>query len=270
MKHSSRSVHAIYINLDRHPERRLFIEQQIARTGITAERFRGVDGVNYPAHLSLYFPSDTTLTPPQIGCTASRLEVMRLIIERGLSATLVLEDDARIAEDLGAILEATLQSLPAGWDIVRLCNAPKRAFRPLCHLIGPYQLVRYSRIPLGTAGYLVSQSGARKLLQPRPFYWPGDVEIAHPWVLDLDVYGLVPAPITQERVDLPSTIGGKRGHIPRWQRGIPDPRRIIFNVQKLGLAWWLRCLLANALRRVRPIPGTRATLPPAAHHPVDS
>ncbi|HVZ05084.1 glycosyltransferase family 25 protein [Hyphomicrobium sp.] len=258
---SSITVHAIYINLDRHPERRIFIEEQIAKAGITAERFRGVDGKNYPPRLAPYFPPDSTLTAPQIGCTASRLEVMRLIVERGMDAALVLEDDARISTDLGPLLEAALRSLPPGWDIVRLCNAPKRAFRPLRQLTPRYQLVRYSRIPLGTAGYLVSQSGARKLLKPRPFYWPGDVEIAHPWVLDLDVYGVVPPPVLQERDDLPSTIGVERGHIPRWQRGIPDPRRVVFNVRKLGFSWWLRCLLENAGRFVRPIPGTR-TGPP--------
>jgi hypothetical protein len=55
----------------------------------------------------------------------------------------------------------------------------------------------------------------------------------------------------QERNELPSTIGKLRGGIGRFQRAMPDPRRIVFNMRKLGVAWWLRCWAANALHRTR-------------------
>jgi glycosyl transferase family 25 len=241
-----------FINLDRHPDRRLFIENQLAAARIQAERFAGVDGsANVPAHLASFFPPDSTLTSSQIGCSASRLEIMRIILERKINAALVLEDDARLPLNLSAIVKELLAALPDGWDIVRLCRAPKREFRPLRELSRPYCLVRYSRVPVGAAGYLVSQSGARKLLQPRRCYRPGDVEIAHPWLLDLDVYGVVPPPILQERNALPSTIGKRRGGIGSLQRAMPDTRRVIFNMRKLGIYWWFRCWAVNALRRIR-------------------
>ncbi|HEX6000107.1 MAG TPA: hypothetical protein VFZ16_12050, partial [Hyphomicrobiaceae bacterium] len=137
-----------------------------------------------------------------------------------------------------------------GWDVVRLCGHPKRAFRPLAQLAGNNSLVQFSRIPIGRAGYLVSRRGAQKLLKPRKVCRPGDVEMTHPWNLDdLDTYGVVPPPVRQERKKLPSTIGARRGDISRWQRAIPDPRRTIFSIRKLGLLWWLRCCCHNVLGR---------------------
>jgi hypothetical protein len=91
-----------------------------------------------------------------------------------------------------------------------------------------------------------------KLMRPRRVYLPNDVEIAHPWLLDLDVLGVVPAPIGQERTALPSAIAatGARGGARRWRKAVPDPRRVVFNVWKLGAWWWARCLVLNATRRM--------------------
>ena len=245
---------AYYINLDRHADRRLFVEAELKAAGIEAERVSGVDGANVPGELRPYFfaRSETTrLTPPQIGCSASHLDVMRRILASNAAAALVLEDDARLAPDLVETLDELLPMLPGGWDIVRLCRAPKRAFRPLAPLRGGRRLVRYSRVPLGRAGYLVSRDGAAKLLRRRVLPGPGDVEIAHPWLLGLDVYGVDPPPIAQERHDLPSTIrGAGRAGMSKLRRVAPDPRRVVFNMRKLGPLWWARCLAMNMTRRL--------------------
>jgi glycosyl transferase, family 25 len=266
-------IPAFFINLDRDANRRCFVEAQLSAAAIVAERFAGVDGSDLPALLARYFPLDSGLTPTQLGCSASHLSIMRVIVDRSIDAALVLEDDAVLPANLRSVVDEVLAALPAGWDIARLCRAPKRAFRPLCELPDASRLVRYSRIPLGTAGYLVSRSGARKLLKPRRIYRPNDVEIAHPWLLDLDVYGVVPPPIGQARGKLPSTIGASRGRgdISRLQRAIPDPRRVVFNIRKLGLAWWLKCWIANGLRWARPIsasPVQRAAIRPRLWHGI--
>lgn len=156
-----------FINLDRCSDRRRFVEAQLSAAGLASERLAGVDGADLPTHLARYFPFDSALTPSQIGCSASHLAIMRIIVERNIEAALVLEDDAALPANLRSVLGALLAALPARWDLVRLCRAPKRAFRPLCDLPDALRLVRYSRIPLGAAGYLVSQGGARKLLKPR-------------------------------------------------------------------------------------------------------
>jgi glycosyl transferase family 25 len=243
---------AFYINLDRHPDRRRFVEAELAAAGIVATRIAGIDGVQLPPHLAEYFfPAGrppALLTPAQIGCDASHMEGMRLLLAGKAEAALVLEDDARLDADLWAVIDAALAALPEGWDLVRLCRASKRAVRPLADLPGGRRLVRYSRVPVGRAGYLVSRSGARKLLVRRRVSAPGDVEIAHPWLLDLDLYGIDPPPIAQERRALPSTIGGSRGAMSRLRRASPDPRRFLFNLRKLGPVWWLRCSANNLFR----------------------
>jgi glycosyl transferase family 25 len=135
--------------------------------------------------------------------------------------------------------------------------------RPLATLPGGRKLVRFSRVPLGRAGYLVSRSGAAKLLKPRKICAPGDVEITHPWLLDLDIYGVEPPPILQERRKFPSVIGGNRGRMSPWKRAAPDPRRLLFNMRKLGPLWWLRCTAANLARAVFGAPRREPPLKPA-------
>jgi len=240
---------AFFINLDRHPERRAHIERQLTDAGISAERVSGIDGRDLPPELAAYFnlknSSRRALTPGQTGCHASHLKVMQIILERDLDAALVLEDDAIIETSLRDTIKETLERLPAGWDIVRLCRPAKRAVRILKPLSFGRSVVRFSRVPIGRAGYLVSKCGARKLLTPRVMKCPGDVEIAHPWLLNLDVYGVEPPPISQERRALPSTIGDWRGGWNRIQRSLPDLSRVVFNLRKLGPYWWLRCFAEN-------------------------
>jgi glycosyl transferase family 25 len=246
-------MYAFYINLDRDIERRRFLEGEIAAAGIEVERVPGVLGADVPADLKDFFFTDgansSGLRDAQIGCSASHLKVMRLIVERDLDAALVLEDDARLPRDLKPIIDEILVRLSPEWDLVRLCRAPKRAVRPLAVLDGGRTLVRYSRVPVGAAGYLVSRNGAKKILRLRKVSRPGDVEIAHPWELDLDVYGVVPPPVTQERKALPSTVSGKRGDLARIWRAMPSPKRVVFNMRKLGFGWWVRCLLQNTVTR---------------------
>jgi glycosyl transferase family 25 len=247
-------LNAFFINLDRHADRRAHIEGQLHNAGLSAERVAGVNGREVPPDLAGYFDLDSTsryaLTAGQIGCQASHLRVMRLITEMSLDVALVLEDDALLAEDVGEILAETLQKVPAGWDIVRLCRSSTRAVRPLATLSCGRSLVRYSRVPVGRAGYLVSRSGAAKLLRPRKMYIPGDDEISQSWLLGLDVYGIEPNPISQERSALPTTIGVKRGGLNRFKRAIPNPRRLAFHVSKLGPNWWTQCFVQNVATKV--------------------
>lgn len=247
-------IPTFYINLDRHPERRSFLEAEFARIGWHAERISACDGrsLNIPSFARPFFNDSGHLSAPQIACSISHMQVWRLIIERDIDAALVLEDDARLADDLPGLIDDVFAQLPADWDIVRLCRASKRAVKPIGPLRGGRKLVRYSRVPLGRAGYLVSRAGASKLLAPRRVVRPGDVEIAHPWLLDLSIFGVEEPPIIQERMALPSSIGSQRGDISGLRRAAPSIKRLLFNCRQLGLVWWMRCWLDNTIgRRLR-------------------
>ena len=159
--------------------------------------------------------------------------------------------------------------------MVHLSQSPRHAVKPLAALSNGRTLVRYSRIPFGTAGYIISEAGAAKMLNPSiTRFWPIDTDTRRAWVFGLDVYGVDAPPIRQNKA-LPSTIRLRRrsfGLEPR--RGLPrptaysltntplrTPRSFLFNAHKLGLAWWLHCVAINTVLKLRaalaPLP-TRA------------
>lgn len=243
-----------FVNLDRHPERLKFIEGQLARAGLVGERISAVDGSKLPPGLVRFFRLDGSLSDGEIGCAASHLKIMHLMVERGIPAALVLEDDAVLRANLAELVNEALRELPSGWDIVRLCNKSSRASQVIVSLAGGYRLVRYSRIPSQSAGFLLSIEGARKFLGTRQVLHPIDIEIARAWLRDLDVYGVDPPPIVQETSSLPLAITARRGRRHRrlwfWQEIHMLPRRVLFNVRKFGAGGWLRCFAANAKDRV--------------------
>jgi glycosyl transferase, family 25 len=255
------------INLDRSPERLRYMQAQAEKCGMVFERVAAVDGFNVPHELADYFAHYRTgeeplLAPGDFGCYASHIKVWQTVLRSGSPVALVLEDDAAFDDDLVTAIEEALAVLPAGWDMVHLSRRPDRAVKPLAILPCGRMLVRYSRVPSGTAGYLVSSSGAAKMLNPLiARVWPVDTDTRRPWVFDIDAYGLVGPPLRQEVVA--STIkamGGKR----RYRAGLPLPSRycwtgqtlrsfrsVKFNLRKLGLRWWLRCLVINCAIKMR-------------------
>lgn len=268
------------INLDRSAERLTYMRDQLDRLGVAFERVPAVDGLHVPPDLAPYFAHIQRGKPPiiddgAVGCYASHLKAYKHIVETGVPYALVLEDDANLPTNLQDVLNATLRALPEGWDFVHLCRPHTRAIRPLTPLPYGASLVRYSRIPAGTTGYLISQAGARKLLNPTiPRFWAIDTDTRRPWVFGLDVYGVAPNPIGH---------GGFSTTIPRMRvsarRGLPrptpyswsnfpfrTPAALAFNLRKLGVRWWMRCFTVNC----GAVPGPRPASPPGGGGPGQS
>jgi len=266
----------LYINLDRDEHRQRLIETELNRIGLSATRLPAIDGLAVPASLAGHFAHVVQcraplITPGAIGCYASHLTAYKKIVAEQAAATLVLEDDAVLADDLAEVIRERLAVLPAGWAMVHLGQSPRHAVKPLVPLPNGRTLVRYSRIPFGAAGYLISLAGAKKMLNPAiPRFWAIDLDTRRAWVFGLDVYGVVAPPIRQNK-KLPSTIGysiksrARRG-LPRptaysWTNTpLRTPRGLVFNVRKLGPLWWLRCFAINCAIKLR------AALVPLATH----
>jgi len=273
---ASALTQVLYINLDREQHRQRFIEAGLDRIGLAATRLPAVDQLAVPPDLAGYFAHVVQkraplIAPGAIGCYASHLRAYKQIIAERAAATLVLEDDAILDDDLAEVIREALAVLPAGWDMVHLGQSPRHAVKPLAALPNGRTLVRYSRIPFGAAGYLISLAGAKKMLNPAiPRFWAIDLDTRRAWVFSLDVYGVVAPPIRQNK-KLPSAIGHRIKSTAR--RGLPrptayswtntplrTPRGLVFNVRKLGPLWWLRCLAINCALKLR------AALVPLATH----
>lgn len=251
---TTHSIPTFFINLDQHTDRRQFIESQLAAAGFHAERIAGIDGDKLPEFLSSYFPR-SSLSPGEIGCYASHLIVWQTIVTRGLPYALVLEDDVEVGADAAQLVADVIHTLSPGWDFVHLSEKPRSrrfAARPLKSLPHNRKLVRYARVPDGTFAYLISHSGAQKLLSPVPRLVPIDTDIRRPWDWGLDLYGVTNSPFRP--ANFSSTIAARGGHSRRQRKhwlgsGFRSFHSFAFNIRKLGPYWWVRCFAENALSK---------------------
>jgi glycosyl transferase, family 25 len=195
------------INLASSPDRLASVTQAAEACGLNFERFEALYGakIRHLNHLENAF--DQSLSDGEVGCYASHLSCHNLLLERGLEQALILEDDIEFHKDFLDILNQAVLMAPKGWDIIHLSTIHKRAIWPLIELgTEDFNLVQYSRLPVNTAAYLISRSGAEKFLNPRLRIRPVDMDIRYGWLRDLNIYGVFPAPVRQ-RPEMISTIG---------------------------------------------------------------
>lgn len=255
--------HIVVINLDRDVGRMGHMHAQLESLGLPYERFSALQGDRLPTELARYFPYGAPLSPGEIGCYASHLAIMQRIA-RGdqASPTLVLEDDVGLPADLAAALGALAAALPAQWDIVRLSYHTKFVSCPVAHIDKTRTLVRYSRVPTTTGAYLISASGAHKLIAKRPRAIPIDHDLRRVWNWNLDTYGINP-PLVRHDVLQTSSIDqlspqGRarcRRRAARFENPLARARQ---GVHDLGLRRWLACGALNAVARITPKPARPA------------
>ena len=228
--------HTFLVNLDRSADRLVSMREQAERVGLTFERLPAVLGTAVPEHLAGKFFVDgqvaSELRPGEVGCYASHLLIYEKMIERGLEHALVLEDDAILAGDIVDAVERTLSAVPAGWDIIKICNVTSRTTVRVAR-VGARHLVRYVRQPFGTFGYLVSAAGARKMLTPGLRTEPIDMDMRRPWRFGLETYGVLPPPVqtTTEQSEI-LDMGG-RG---KWAKNKKERNRqdLAYTAQRVG------------------------------------
>ena len=264
-----------YINRDRDQDRRKSLEKHLTVAGTSGERITAVEGLAVPVDFRDMFFEGTALhsrlKPGEVGCYASHLKTMKIIVERDLDYALILEDDAILPADFHTIVAQVLARLPQGWDLVHICRDTNRAVKPVADLDHGRRIVRYSRVPETTTAYLISRSGAKKFLKPIKRYWPVDTDFRQPWRFGLEIYGVDPR-IIRPNGRFVSAIHGLGNH-SRLRRGLPvpsahcwtgnplhTPEGVVFNLKKLGPAAWVLCSLHNAMRRIVSMLGLRPVL----------
>lgn len=162
----------LYINLDRTPERRAFMEAQLARLGMPwVGRLAATDARDVAP------PAACPLLPGEYACYLSHLRAVEAAAEDGF--TLVLEDDTELSDQLPEILARAVQAPLPGFDIALLECQPHFSLAHVSelwsaasrHFIGASR--RITGIDLldaqvyykwGTPAYLVPPGGRGRLL----------------------------------------------------------------------------------------------------------
>lgn len=256
------------ISLRSSTERRAKIQQELEALGLS---FRFIDGIDlrntdisqHPDYdgqrRRIFFGRD--LEPGELGCLLSHREAYRKIVNEGIPHALVLEDDARLEDDLPHVLESIIES-PIEWDMIRFIDK-KKVYRRKCRRIGmldsKHELARLPTNSGGAYGYLLNHLAATRLLELMQHNWlQSDVLHSRNWLTGLATYIVRPSPVTHSVDDDDSTIGTsrfeKRIQLSGWLRIAHPPARFLMQTHdKLAKRWHYLATLPRDLRQRRRI-----------------
>lgn len=219
-----------YINMDRNPERKKYVETQLKNIGARYMRIRGlngytimdkskdtVDGINF---INKY----SSLSKSEIGCVLSHLLAIYTAYIMGVDIAMICEDDIVFTTcPLIPNLEKVVQQAPKDWEILQLCpNIQDRSrYRKYKTKPGIQYIRRYPEDDFRCcACYIVNRKGMENILRhakPEGTFLlvPKDVKgQAYPWSGEADVfiydlavtYTILPSLFLVNNSDLESTI----------------------------------------------------------------
>lgn len=207
----------LVINLDRDADRLDYMAGELAKCGFTLERIPAFLGTAIPEDLKPYFLNqrgeiDSAMNKGEIGCYASHLYAMQQILaQENDEPVCIMEDDLSFADNFVHLPEL-VADLPSDWEFLRVSNPAKSYYDVIRKWQGIGALVRYWRVPNTAGAYVMNKQGARKflsyqILRKRPI----DEDMRRPWEHQLETYGILPSPTTNNIFDSSiDAIGGDR------------------------------------------------------------
>ncbi|WP_370680609.1 glycosyltransferase family 25 protein [Comamonas sp. GB3 AK4-5] len=233
------SLPIVYINLAKDTERQARMASQMLQMGLAATRLPAVWWADLPAEIQERHHS-APLTQSQYfkplgngekGCYSSHMAAWRQLLASDAPAMVVFEDDVRLLPTLPQALQAIEQLPPERWDLIKLFGRAQEKVasrRPLPSTV--LELITYRRVPSFAAGYVVSRSGAQKMLDSRvPFGRPVDVDMRFWFENGLRVFGVHPSVIALDDTSEVSSI---------WQQR-EGPLQFSQRLRKLRMKWQL-------------------------------
>ncbi|WP_085906423.1 glycosyltransferase family 25 protein [Kiloniella majae] len=219
------------INLERSAERRNKIEKKFSAIGLNYEFHKAFDGreldwkslPNY-AHSYRLKEFGKDMTPNEIGCYLSHFTLFERILNEGLEMALIIEDDVNITEELPTVLE-NIKNVKTPWDMIRLASSRDRKFEILEPVTEITNLVKLKGNACGAVGYILNQSGAKKLHSYcKTIIHPVDIAMDRVWENKLQIRAVFPFPILHDD-NVQSDI---RSDGPP----IQDPKKIIHKLRR--------------------------------------
>lgn len=235
---------AFVISLPCETKRREQVAAHLNERGIPFTFFDAVDGRKFDIHtMPIYsgarrracFGRD--LRGGEIGCLLSHKSVAQKIVDENIPYALVLEDDVILSPDFARVLRDVM-NLSYPWELVRFLGSAKVAAarqRTVAKIDDHYRLTRLSTAPGGAHAYLLSLSGAHKLLRAlERIYLPVDMIMSRPWMTGIDLLTVQPGLANQD-LDLESSIGTVRDlktpdDLSGWRRGLYPLTRAWFKL----------------------------------------
>lgn len=160
------AMRVVLINLDRDTRRLDWMTPQLDRLGLPVQRLSAFTPMTIPDEFRARFlpEAETRILPTNTASFSSHLAALTIAAEDdSIDWTLVLEDDVEIHTDAATLNEFAAIAANVGADIVRMSRWPKYAVSEVAQ-VGEFQVVRYLSTPRGAGAFLVSTSGARKIL----------------------------------------------------------------------------------------------------------
>ena len=160
---------AFVINLDSRPDRLATCGGRLRQAGVDFERMPALDPEQ--ARIRDIRRGSPRIKPGELAVVASHLEIYRLMVERGLPHTLIMEDDVLPGVRFRRRLLAGLAGLPSGWMLyqagwVDLDPLHRRSVSSLARavvapIVPSTDLVMAQPFRLGTHCYVASLELAR-------------------------------------------------------------------------------------------------------------
>lgn len=243
-------IFGVFINLDKDMERRSRMQEQLANQPISFQRLPAVWWADVPPKEkeALYATQRNVkqyykpLVNGEKGCYASHIYAWRQLLASDAQAMVVLEDDVCLHADFAQVIQSLVR-IEQPWDMIKLVGREQEKVRAQRPLAAGHQLIQYQRVPSLTAAYVISRTGAQKLLSSRlPFGRPVDVDLRFWFENDLHIFGVQPALVALDETSEVSSIWEQRSNLTTQQRW----RKFWMKVQ---LTW------GNTWSRQPPLPG---------------
>ena len=192
------------ISLPRSTDRRAHIIQHLTEHKLSFEIIDAIDGRQLTSEQLAHYDARQTvqnlgreMVPAEIACALSHRSLYQRMVDQNLDEVLILEDDAVLQYGFLAAL-GHRSSFPTDWELVLLCH--NRAIDSAWYhhpLVEHFKVVRFARRVMSSAGYLLKQSAARKLLAAgHPVCVPSDFLTGGRVRVGIKIYGIWPACIT--------------------------------------------------------------------------
>ncbi len=189
----------LVINMAKNPDRKQYMQQQLACLGLAYNFIQAVDGAAIPADVMAAYRNHTgvffkPLTTGEVGCYLSHIKAAQFIVDNCLDYALILEDDVTIKPELAPLLTNNTLNTLYNWKAIKVTTAMGRRVVGSINLHGNQKLVRYNKPPKSTLGYFLSLAGAQSLLNNfnGVVTLPIDMQFQHFWLGGFDSLGLTP------------------------------------------------------------------------------